>query len=121
MKKTEAIKLNKEFKSLYYRGGCQVSKRIVLYFRKNKNNNDINRLGLTVSKKIGNAVIRNRIRRLIKENYRLREDKLLSGYDLVFVARKSSSEQNFWDIGKDMDYIFRKCGLFNEKVNIKNN
>lgn len=115
MKKTEAIKLNKEFKSLYYRGGCQVSKRIVLYFRKNKNNKDINRLGLTVSKKVGNAVTRNRIRRLIKENYRIREDSLSKGYDLVFVARKSAAEFGFYEIGKDMDYILRKCGLLIEK------
>ena len=87
MKKTEAIKLNKEFKGLYYRGGCEVSKRIVFYFRKNKKLSDINRLGLTVSKKVGNAVIRNRVRRLIKENYRLREEKLSSGYDIVIVAK----------------------------------
>ena len=115
MKKTEAIKLNKEFKSLYYRGGCQVSKRIVLYYRKNKANRNINRLGLTVSKKVGNAVTRNRIRRLIKENYRLREENIESGYDFVFVARKSAEGQGFYEIGKDMDYIFRKCGLFIEK------
>ena len=97
MKKTEAIKLNREFKGLYYRGGCEVSKRVVFYFRKNKKHQDINRLGLTVSKKVGNAVTRNRVRRLIKENYRLREDLLSSGYDIVIVARNAAAGSDFHD------------------------
>ena len=112
MKKTEAIKLNKEFKSLYYRGGCQVSRRVVFYYRKNKRLNDINRLGLTVSKKVGNAVMRNRVRRLIKENWRLREDLISTGYDIVIVARAASAGATYAEIGKDIDYLLRKCGLF---------
>lgn len=115
MKKTEAIKLNREFKSLYYRGGCQVSKRLVFYFRKNKRNKDINRLGLTVSKKVGNAVVRNKVRRLIKENWRLREENICTGYDIVIVARASAATSSYAEIGKDIDYLFRKCGLFLEK------
>lgn len=115
MKKTEAIKLNKEFKSLYYRGGCQVSKRIVLYFRKNKFNKDINRLGLTVSKKIGNAVMRNKVRRRLKEIYRLKEDMLPAGYDFVIVARASAADATYAELDKDMNYLFRKSGILSEK------
>lgn len=118
MKKTEAIKLNKEFKSLYYRGGCQVSKRVVLYFRKNKNNKDINRLGLTVSKKIGNAVMRNKVRRRLKEIYRLNEDRLLSGYDIVLVARGTSADSTYEDLEKDMNFIFRKSGILKWKKHV---
>ena len=109
MKNTEAIKQNFEFKSLYYRGGCTVSKNIVFYYRKNKRS--YNRLGLTVSKKIGNAVVRNKIKRLIRENYRLREDKIMPGVDIVIVARHSVRDKSFHEIGKDMDYILKKSGL----------
>lgn len=116
MKKTEAIKLNKEFKSLYYRGGCFVSKRIVIYLRKNKFNKDINRLGLTVSKKIGNAVMRNKVRRRLKEIYRLNEDRLLSGYDLVIVARSTAADASYFELDKDMTYLFRKSGILSEKI-----
>ena len=114
MKKTEAIKLNREFRSLYYKGGSMASKSLVIYYRKNKRS--INRLGLTVSKKIGNAVVRNRVKRLIRENYRLREDNILSGFDMVFVARRVCALKSFHEIGRDMDYILGKCGLlFDEK------
>lgn len=112
MKKTEAIKLNKEFKSLYYRGGCYVSKRVVIYLRKNKYNKDINRLGLTVSKKIGNAVVRNKVRRRLKEIYRLKEDMLPSGYDFVIVARSTAADATYAELDKDMNYILRKSGIF---------
>lgn len=90
------------------------SKSLVIYYRKNKRS--INRLGLTVSKKIGNAVVRNRVKRLIRENYRLREDCILPGFDIVFVARHTCPEKSFHEIGRDMDYILGKCGLlFDEK------
>lgn len=109
MKKTEAIKLNREFRSLYYRGGSAVSKNIVVYYRKNKRR--LNRLGLTVSKKVGNAVVRNRVKRLIKENYRLREETVREGFDIVIVARNKAASSSYHDIGRDMDYLFGKCGL----------
>ncbi len=116
MKKTEAIKQSRVFKSLYYRGGSIASRCLVIYYRKNKRS--INRLGLTVSKKIGNAVIRNRIKRLIKENYRLREDSLKTGYDIIFVARRACPGKSFHEIGGDMDYILGKSGLLlSEKDN----
>ncbi|MBO4897957.1 MAG: ribonuclease P protein component [Clostridia bacterium] len=116
MKKTEAIKLNREFRSLYYRGGSMASRSLVIYYRKNKRS--INRLGLTVSKKIGKAVVRNHIKRLIKENYRLREDNIKTGYDIIFVARRACPSKTFHEIGRDMDYVLGKCGLFlSEKDN----
>lgn len=109
MKETEAIKLNREFKSLYYRGGSEVSKTLVFYFKKNKSSK--NRLGLTVSKRVGNAVVRNRVKRLIKENYRLKEDNIKKGYDLVIVARGRAATANFHIISKDFEYLLKKSGL----------
>ena len=104
-----SIKENSDFKRLYYRGKSVVKKRLVLYYRKNRFN--FNRLGITVSPKIGCAVTRNRVRRLLKENYRL-IDGLSQGYDIVIVARTSSSGASFQSIGKDLEVALRESGLF---------
>ena len=94
-----SIKENSDFKRLYYRGKSVVKKRLVLYYRKNRFN--YNRLGITVSAKVGNAVVRNRIRRLIKENFRILKD-LKSGYDIVIVARSVAAFSDYEEIGKDL-------------------
>ena len=94
-----SIKENSDFKRAYYRGKSVVKRRLVIYFRKNKYG--FNRLGLTVSPKIGCAVVRNRIRRLIKENYRVLQG-LKEGFDIVIVARSSSLNASFEEIGKDL-------------------
>ena len=89
-----------------------VKRRIVVYYRKNKF--AYNRLGITVSPKIGCAVVRNRVRRLIKENYRLLQG-LSSGYDIVIVARSSSKDASFEEIGKDLGKAFKECFLLSEE------
>ena len=62
------------------------------------NNLEINRLGISVSKKVGNSVVRHRITRLIREAYRLNRNQLASGKDIVVVARVNSKGHNYWDI-----------------------
>ena len=106
--KTVFIKENSDFKRLYYRGKSQVKKRLVLYYRKNRFS--YNRLGITVSPKVGNAVKRNRIRRLLKENYRLLKG-ISIGYDIVIVARKSAAFANYDEIGKDLKGALYDSGL----------
>ena len=103
-----SIKENSDFKRLYYRGKSEVRKRIVVYYRKNRLS--CNRLGITVSPKVGNAVKRNRVRRLIKENYRLLPISTF-GYDFVIVARKSAAFSDFYDIKKDIWDIFSGLGF----------
>lgn len=109
MKKTVSLKLNREFKSLYYRGGSNVSSHLVIYFKKNKRGE--NRLGITVSKKIGNAVTRNRVRRRISELYRAREDMIRDGFDIVIVARTRAAEALFSQLGASLDFLLSKSGL----------
>ena len=109
MKKTVSIKLNKEFKRLYYRGGSFVSREVVLYVLPNRLH--FNRLGITVSKKIGTAVTRNRIRRRIKEIYRLTENNIKEGYDLCFVARSRAVKADFESLQSSMTFLFKKSGL----------
>lgn len=102
-----SIKENSDFKRLYYRGKSSVKKRIVLYYRKNKFS--YNRLGLTVSPKVGNAVNRNRVRRLLKESYRLLDT--IQGYDIVIVARKSAADAGFHEIQRDLKSALSDSGL----------
>ena len=90
-----------------------VKKRLVLYYRKNKLG--FTRLGITVSPKIGCAVVRNRVRRLLKENYRLLQG-LSEGFDVVIVARGSSPDSSFSEIGRDLRSAFYESGLLEKEV-----
>lgn len=109
MKKTVAIRQNHEFRSLYYKGGSKASGLLVVYFKKNRYGQS--RLGITVSKKVGNAVTRNRVRRLIKENYRLMEPEIRDGYDVIIVARARMAEADFHAAGASLRMLLGKCGL----------
>jgi len=82
---------------------------LVVYFKKNRYGQ--NRLGITVSKKVGNAVTRNRVRRLIKENYRLMEAEVRDGFDVVVVARARMAEADFHACRAALYSLFGKCGL----------
>ena len=103
-----SIKENSDFRRAYYKGKSVVKKRLVLYYRKNRFS--YNRLGITVSPKVGKAVTRNRVKRLLKENYRIIQG-LSAGYDIVIVARKRAAFASFYDLKKDMEEAFLNCGL----------
>ena len=84
MKFSHSLKLNHIFQRLYRTSG-QANGYLVLYARRNRTNT--NRVGITVGKKLGHAVVRNRVRRRLREVYRLNEDKFQAGWDIVVVAR----------------------------------
>ena len=84
MKFSSSLKLNHIFQRLYRTSG-QANGYLVLYARKNRT--ATNRVGITVSKKLGKANVRNRVRRRLREVYRLNEDKFQAGWDIVVVAR----------------------------------
>ena len=90
MKKTKSIKKNVDFRIIYSTGKSYANKNLVMYIKKNGSNE--NRLGISVSKKVGNSVIRHRITRLIR-SYRLNEDSVLEGIDIVVVARIGAKER----------------------------
>ena len=85
MKRAVTLKENHEFRRLYQKGASAVSGPMVIYCRKNKLGH--NRLGITVSVKLGGAVVRNRARRRLREVYRLNKPALKQGYDIILVAR----------------------------------
>ena len=109
MKFSASLKNNYEFRRLYARGKSASSPFTAVYCRKNKSH--ANRLGITVSTKIGKAVQRNRIRRRYKEIYRLSEDKFDAGYDIVIVARVRSRYARYRELEADFLRLCGKLGL----------
>ncbi len=115
MKNTLSLRKNYEFQRVYSKGNFCTGKYLVLYYIKNTYN--LNRLGISAGKKTGISVVRNRLKRIVKENYRLLENRIFIGYDLVFMVRKSDILPGFWDIKREMKYLLKKGNLFDtEKV-----
>ena len=109
MQYTTSLKKNYEFRRLYNKGKSAASKCVVVYC--NKNGKAENRLGITVSTKLGGAVQRNRIRRRLKEIYRLNEQILRPGYDIVLVARLGSKSAGWSELESTVLSLFGKLGL----------
>ena len=107
------LKENREFKRMYSRGKSFVSPIVVTYAMRNRKN--IVRIGITTSKKVGNAVLRNRARRIILSAFRKISPDLKLGYDFVFVARAKTPFAKSDDIFKYMKVHFKKLGVLNEK------
>jgi ribonuclease P protein component len=87
---------------------------LVLYARRNRTST--NRVGITVSKKLGKAHIRNRIRRRLREVYRLNEDKFLPGWDIVLVARGKALDADFEALTRSFLSLAEKAGILREEV-----
>ncbi|MCK8060849.1 MULTISPECIES: ribonuclease P protein component [unclassified Fusibacter] len=104
--KIDTLKKNEEFKTIYKRGKSHVGAYLVLYSV--KNDTDAKQFGITVSKKVGNAVNRNRIRRLVKEAIRLNDSMIPVGYDYVIVSRVRATKASYQDIEKNLLYLVRQ-------------
>jgi len=109
VKNTVSIKENHVFRRLYSKGKSAVSPYLAIYIR--RNGSQRNRLGLTVSTKLGKAVVRNRVRRRIREVYRLHEQELLRGYDVVIVARMRTVNCRYSALDKSFCTLVDKLGL----------
>ena len=108
MKFSSSLKLNHIFRRCYSSSG-HANSFLVLYAR--KNHTATNRVGLTVSKKLGHAVVRNRIRRRLREVYRLNEDKFAPGWDIVVVARSRCLEADFSKLCAAYLSLAEKAGI----------
>ncbi len=93
---SESLKKNKDFQIVYRTGRSYANRFLVMYIRKNDLGR--NRLGISVSKKVGNSVVRHHLTRLIRESYRLQEEYFLCGYDIVVVVRVNAKNSSFADM-----------------------
>ena len=112
---TKSLTKNFEFKRLYNKGKSSASKCVVVYCL--RNGKAENRLGITVSTKLGGAVQRNRIRRRLKEIYRLNELYLRLGYDIVLVARLKSRYAGWSELESSVLSLFSKLDLTTDDCN----
>ena len=98
-----SISKNFEFLNVYHHGKSYANRYLVMYILKNGSSN--NRYGITVSKKVGNSVIRHHLTRLIRESYRLHEDMFNSGLDIVVIARGTARDASFHQISSALKHL----------------
>ena len=112
MKQTVSLKLNREFRRLYQKGKSAVDPFLAVYCRKNRLG--FSRLGLTVGTKVGHAVVRNRLRRRLREIYRLHEASFCRGYDLVVVARSRAVDADYRQLERAYLALARRLDVLEE-------
>ena len=93
---SESLKKNQDFQSVYRKGRSYANKLLVMYVL--ENNIERNRLGISVSKKVGNSVVRHHVTRLVRESYRLQENIFNSGLDIVVIARANAASASYAEI-----------------------
>ncbi len=93
---SESLKKNHQFQFVYRNGCSYANKYLVMYIK--ENSLDINRIGISVSKKVGNSVVRHRVTRLIRESYRLHENIFNSGLDMVIIARPGAAAVGYQEV-----------------------
>ena len=110
MKFSESLKKNKDFQVVYKNGKSYANRYLVLYIR--ENGMDKNRLGISVSKKVGNSVVRHHLTRLIRESYRLQEEPFQCGFDLVVIARAGAKERSYHDIESALIHLGKLHNIY---------
>ena len=109
MIRSESLKKNQDFKVVYQNGTSYANRLLVMYVLKNQHMK--NRLGISVSKKVGNSVVRHRITRLVRESYRLNEEQFKKGYDLVVIVRPSAKEKGYHEIESALLHLGGKLDI----------
>ena len=111
----ESLRKNNDFRKCYRTGRSYVNRDLVLYVCGNEL--DRNRIGISVSKKVGNSVVRHRIKRLIRESYRLHEPAFNSGLDIVVVARTRVKGADYHRVESALLHLAGKAGIYDKKSN----
>ena len=96
MRFSDSLKKNDDFKNVYKKGKSYANKYMVMYVL--KNNKEVNRIGISVSRKVGNSVVRHRVTRLVRESYRLHENIFNSGLDIVVIGRNNAKSASYAEI-----------------------
>ena len=105
MQFSESLKKNHQFQFVFRNGKSYANKYLVMYVK--ENGLDKNRIGISVSKKVGNSVVRHRVTRLVRESYRLHENVFNSGLDIVIVARPGAATVDYFDIESALLHLGR--------------
>ena len=109
MKHSQSLKKNADFQIVYKEGKSFANKYLVMYVK--ENDLGLNRIGISVSKKVGNSVVRHRVKRLILESYRLHEDMFNSGLDMVIIARTTAKDKSYKEISSAVMHLGKLHGI----------
>ena len=114
---SESLKKYGDFQRVYKKGKSYANKYLIMYIL--EQDTQKNRIGISVSKKVGNSVVRHRITRLIRESYRLNETLFVSGLDIVVIARPGAKERNFFDIESALIHLGRLHNIIKKEPDEK--
>jgi len=112
MRFSKSLKKNHQFQTVYKSGISHANKYLIMYIMENSTN--VNRVGISVSKKVGNSVVRHRVTRLIRESYRLHENIFNSGLDIVIIARPGAAAVGY----KEVESALLHLGKLHHIVNL---
>lgn len=118
MKFSESLKKNQSFRTVYQKGKSMANRNLVMYVM--ENGTRCNRIGISVSKKVGNSIVRHHLTRLIRESYRLHEEMFNSGLDIVIIARVNAKNASYKDIEKAMLHLGNLQGIIETEKKIEN-
>ncbi len=110
---SESLKKYGDFQRVYKKGRSYANKYLIMYVL--KKDTPKSRIGISVSKKVGNSVVRHRITRLIRESYRLNEQRFERGLDLVVIARPGAKGRNFFEIESALLHLGRLHSILHEE------
>lgn len=120
MKKTYRIKKNSDFQIVFQKGKSTANRQFVIYILKKPGQANF-RIGLSVSKQIGRAVTRNRVKRLVRETFNQLKEDLPSEYDFVIIARKPAAMMNFHQVKNSIIHIFKLAKLLPKTYGLSKN
>ena len=112
---TESLRKNEQFQTVYKNGKSYGSKLFVMYAL--ENGTEGNRIGISVSKKVGNSIIRHRVKRLVLENYRLQEKVFNSGLDIVVIARPGAATASFVEVERALMFLGNHLHIIRRETN----
>ncbi|GGA70410.1 ribonuclease P protein component [Ornithinibacillus halotolerans] len=107
MKKEFRVKDNKDFQLVFKKGKSFANRQLVIYYLK-KENQEHFRVGLSVGKKIGNAVVRNRIKRYLRQAFHELGDRIPPNYDIIIIARQPTKDMGFFEVKKSLTHLLSK-------------
>jgi ribonuclease P protein component len=111
----DSLKKNRDFQKVYANGKSKANKYLVMYVL--ENDLDKNRLGISVSKKVGNSVVRHRLTRLIRESYRLNRNMFNSSLDIVVIARNTAKDKSFKEIESAFMHLSKLNNIISNDCN----
>lgn len=114
LKLSESLKNSRDFQKVYKGGKSYANRYLVMYIIENGRN--VNRLGISVSKKVGNSVVRHRVTRLIRESYRLNSNWFHSGWDIVVIARTTAKGKGYQEICSALLHLGKLHKIIKEMI-----